>query len=82
MGNERYLGPRRSSSGTRTRECLADTQLNAHMVMAQCLGTAGPRVPRGIDTRMLISHASSLLSGAELSWSMVVRTCNTGKGPG
>jgi hypothetical protein len=79
---ERYLGPRRSSCGTLIRGCLADTQLNTNMVMARCLGT-GPWVPRqGIEARILISHASSLLGGVELSWSMVVRACNTGKGPG
>ena len=83
-----YLGPRRSSSGTLIRGCLADTQLNAHIVMARYLGTTGPRGPRnGKETRMLTSHASSplrllRLSGAKLSWSTVVRTSNTGKGPG
>jgi hypothetical protein len=80
MEIERDLGPRGSSSGTLIREGLVDT---AHMVMAQYLGTTGPRGPRkGIETRMLSSHVSSPLSGAELSRSTVVRTCNTSKGPG
>ena len=76
MEIERDLGPRRSSSGTLIRECLVDT---AHMVVD--LSTAGPRVScKGIETRM--SYVSSPLNGAELSRSMVMRTCNTSEGPG
>lgn len=79
MEIERDLGPRRSSSGTLIRECLVDT---AHMVVAQYLGTAGPRVScKGIETRMLV-RVSFPLSGAELSRSMVMRTCNKSEGPG
>lgn len=72
MEIERYLGPRRSSCGTLIRECLVYTHLNVPM----------PRVPWEIETRILISHASSPLSGAELSWPMVVRACKQEKARG
>ena len=72
MGIKRYLGPRRSSC-TLIRECLVDTHLNVRMVVTQYLGTTGLRVPREIETRILISHVPCPLSGAELSWSIIVR---------
>src|SRR6266849_10784052 len=76
MEIERHMGPRRSSSGTLIRECLAYTQLSAQVWMVQCVGT-GPH--RGKETRMLIGCASTPLSGVELSGSIVVRTCNGSK---
>jgi len=77
---ERYLGPQRHFSGTLIREWMADARLNVHMVVALCLGTMRPR--KGIENRMLKRYVSSPLSCAELSWLMIARTCNIGKGPG
>ena len=71
MEIERCLGPGRSPSGTLIRECLASTRLDAaHMVVAQPqrLDNTGPRGPRtrSLRGRMLVDHACSPLSGAEL----------------
>ncbi len=82
-----HLCSGRSSTSTLIRKSLADTdtQLNAHLVMALCVGTTGHCsgvANKGRETRMLIGHASSQRSGAELNRLMVVRTCRLGKGAG